>query len=84
MIFNCQYGCQGSVAISFFCIEYSVENNWSYLEGHETHVFNVTDANAVTLSYASNAWVYPYGSWNISTTFSLVPRTDTGKINSSP
>ena len=82
--FNCPYGCQGSVTISFFCIEYSVENNWSYLEGHETHVFNVTDVNAVTLSYAGGDWIGPYGSWNISTTFSLVPRTDTGKINSSP
>ena len=84
--FNCLYGCHGSVAISFFCIEYSVENDWSYLEGHEIHVFNVTDTNTVTLSntVTGDAWPYPYGSWNISTTFSLVPRADTGKINSSP
>ena len=82
--FNCLYGCHGSVAISFFCIEYSVENDWSYLEGHEIHVFNVTDINAVTVTYTGSSWTYPYGSWNISTTFSLVPRTDTGKINSSP
>ena len=84
IIFNCQYGCHGSVAVSFFCIEYSVENDWSYWESHEMHVFTVTDVNAVTLSYAGGSWVYPYGSWNIFTTFSLVPRADTGKINSSP
>ena len=47
--FSCQYGCQGSVNISLFCTEYSVENDWSYSEGHETHVFNVTDVNAVTI-----------------------------------
>ena len=82
--FNCQYGCQGSVTVSLFCIEYSVENDWSYSEGHEMYVFNVTDINAVTIGTTGGSWVYPYGIWNISTTFSLVPRTDSGKINSSP
>ena len=82
--FSCHYGCQGSVTVSFLCIEYSVENDWSYLEGHETHVFNVSDINAVTIGTVSGLWVIPYGSWNISTTFSLVPRADTGQINSSP
>ena len=85
MDFTCQYGCQGSVDVSFFCIEYSTENDWSYLEGHETHVFNVSDVNAVTIGTVRSTWVYPiYGGWNISTTFSLVPRTDTGQINLSP
>ena len=86
--FYCQYGCQGSVSIPFFCIEYSVENDWSLLEGSETQIFNVSDINAVTIGYTSTSdtgsWVYPYGSWNISTTFSLIPRADTGQINSSP
>ena len=82
--FNCQYGCHGSVTISFLCIEYSVENDWTYSEGHEIHIFNVTDINAVTIGTTGYDWVYPYGRWNISTTFSLVPRADTGKINSSP
>ena len=82
--YSCQYGCQGSVDVSFFCTEYSVENDWLYLEGHETHVFNVSDTNAVTIGIIGTAWVKPYGIWNISTTFSLVPRADTGQINSSP
>ena len=83
--FNCQYGCQGSVSISLFCIEYSAENDWSYLEGHETHVVNFTDINTVTVGTVGGNWADPFGgSWNISTTFSLVPRADTGKINSSP
>ena len=84
MDFYCQYGCHGSITISFFCIEYSVENDWSYSEGHKTHVFNVTDINTVTIGTVNGNWVYPYGNWNISTTFSLVPRADTGEINSSP
>ena len=43
----CQYGCHGSFTIPFFCIEYSVDNDWSLLEGSETHVVNVTDINYV-------------------------------------
>ena len=82
--YSCQYGCEGSVRVSMLCIEYSAENDWSYLEGHVTHVFNVSDINAVTMGTTSGAWVTPYGNWNISTTFSLVPRADTGQINSSP
>ena len=82
--YSCQYGCQGSVRVSLLCIEYSAENDWSYLEGHETHVFTVSDINAVTIGTTGGAWVNPYGNWNISTTFSLAPRADTGQINSSP
>ena len=82
--YSCQYGCQGSVNVSFFCTEYSVENDWSYLEGHETHLFNVSDINAVTIGTTGYTWTNPYGNWNISTTFSLATRTDNGQINSSP
>ena len=82
--FSCEYSCQGSVAIASFCIEYSADDDWTYLEGHETYIFNVSDINAVTIGTVSNAWVSPFGRWNISTTFSLVTRTDTGEINSTP
>ena len=84
LTFVCQYGCRGSVAVYFLCIGYSAENDWSYMEGHETHVVNFTDINAITIGTTGGAWIYPYGRWNISTTFSLVPRADTGEINSSP
>ena len=83
--FNCQYGCRGSVTIYSFCIEDSAEDDWVYWEGHEMHVFNVTDINAVTVGDVDSTWVWPFfGYWNVSVTFSLVPRTDTGQINSSP
>ena len=82
--FSCEYSCQGTGAIPSFCIEYSVDDDWTYLEGHKTYTFNVPDINTVTIGTVSNAWVSPFGSWNISTTFSLVTRTDTGEINSTP
>ena len=82
--FRCEYSCQDSVSVAFLCIEYSVDDDWTYLEGHETYIFNVSDINAVTIGTVRNAWISPFGSWNISTTFSLVTRTDTGEINSTP
>ena len=84
---TCQYGCTNSITLSFLCIEYSVEGDWSYLEGHGTYTlpyFNCNDVNTVTLGTVGGAWVDPFGSWNISTTFSLTIREDAGKINSSP
>ena len=81
---SCLYGCQGSVLISFLKIEFSKENDWLYLEGHVTWLFSVSDINTVTIGTIDSAWVHPYGDWNISSTFSLVPRVDTGKINSPP
>ena len=82
--FSCQYSCQDSINIPFFCIEYSVDDNWSYLEGHETHIFNVSDKNAVTIGTVGGAWISPFSRWNISITFSLVTRIDTGEVNSTP
>ena len=84
LILNCQYGCYGSITIPLFCIEYSVEKEWLYLEGSKTQIFNVSDINAVTIGITGGYWVIPYGSSNISTTFSLVPRADTSQLNSSP
>ena len=38
----------------------------------------------ITIGTADYAWINPFSYWNISTTFSLVPRSDNGQINSSP
>ena len=82
---NCQYGCQGSINLPFLCTEYSVEGDWSCLQGHTTfYHFNVYDINTVTIGTVGGDWIDPYGNWNISTTFSLATRPDTGGINSSP
>ena len=85
---RCLYGClcPDTIPIHFYCIEYSDEDNWSYLEGYTTSNFAVYDVNTVTIGTASGNWIAPFDSarWNISTTFSVVTRTDTGQINSPP
>ena len=85
---ECQYSCSGTIIspISYVCTYFSVEDNWSFGENHQTYLFNsVSDENTVTIGTVNSAWINEAGStWNISTTFSLVTRADTGKINSSP
>ena len=82
----CQYGCVGTITqMSYYCTDYSVEENWSFGEHQLTHPFTVTGAGLVTIGFTGCCWISPFSSsWNISTTFSLIPRNDTGKINSSP
>ena len=85
---SCQYGCSDTIMsqMFFICTYYSIEDNWLFGEYHTTYDFsNVTDQNTVTIGYNSIAWIGAIGgSWNVSTTFSVVRRTDTGQINSSP
>ena len=86
---NCQYSCSGTIIspISYVCTYFSVEDDWLFGEYHKTYLFNsVSDENTVTIGTFSFDWIAAVGSgqWNISTTFSLITRADTGKINSSP
>ena len=86
---SCQYSCSGTIIspISYVCTYFSAEDDWSFGEHRETYLFNsVSDENAVTIGTVSGNWITDAGNddWNISTTFSLAKRTDTGKINSSP
>ena len=85
---NCQYGCSGTIisSMSYVCTYFSVEDDWSFGENYTTYNFSVTDENTVTIGTFRSNWIKEAGDgkWNISTTFSLVTRADTGKINSSP
>ena len=88
---KCQYSCSGTIIspISYVCTYFSIEDDWSFGENHQTHTFNSTsDNNTITIGTASGNWIIEAGNingkWNISTTFSLATRNDTGKINSSP
>ena len=85
---NCQYSCSGDIIspISYVCTYFSLEDNWTFGEYYTTYDFNgVSDRNTVTIGTVNTAWISAVGSrWNVSTTFSLVTRSDTGKINSSP
>ena len=86
---TCQYGCSGVIIsrMSFICTYFSAEDDWTFGEYHTTSFFNsVSDENTVTIGTTRFNWIKEAGDddWNVSTTFSLTNRTDTGKINSSP
>ena len=84
---DCLYSCSGVITkLSYVCTCHSAEDNWSFGKNQLTHVFNdTTDINTVTIGSIGGFWSSGIsGTWNISTTFSLATRSDTGKINSSP
>ena len=73
--------------MSYTCTDFSIEENWSFGERRFTNDFGAVASvsDVVTIGFVGNAWIAPFNSnWNISTTFSLVTRNDTGRINSSP
>ena len=83
---TCQYGCSGTItAMSYTCTDFSIEENWSFGERRYTHDFTASNSDIITVGFTGGAWISPFNSrWNISTTFSLVTRNDTDRINSSP
>ena len=86
---ECQYSCSGTIIspISYVCTYFSAEDDWSFGECHKSYTFNyMSDQYTITIGTTGNNWIKEiiYGSWNVSTTFSLTTRADTGKINSSP
>ena len=84
---DCLYGCSGTITrMSYTCTCYSAEDNWSFGENQLAHVFNLTtDDDTVIIGSIGGFWSSEVnGTWNISTTFSLDIRNDTGQINSSP
>ena len=87
---KCQYGCSGNIIspISYVCTYFSPEDDWIFGEHNVTHSFSITsEENSITIGTTSCCWIKDVGNsrdWNISTTFSLTKRNDTGKINSSP
>ena len=91
---DCLYGCSGTITrMSYLCTCFSAEDNWLFGENQLTHVFNYTNDdnyttdnnNSITIGSIGGFWSSAVnGTWNISTTFSLATRDDTGEINSSP
>ena len=87
---DCQYGCSGRILsqMSYVCTYFSAEDDWTFGEHHITYNFfhNSLD-DIITIGLNGGNWISDVGSgrgWNISTTFSLATRADTGAINSSP
>ena len=84
---DCQYGCSGSITspMSYFCTYFSTEDDWTFGENRITYDFRYALDDTVTIGLTGFAWISGVGgNWNISTTFSLTKRNDTGRINSSP
>ena len=86
---NCQYGCSGTIIspISYVCKYYSSVDDWTFGERDVTYNFSqIAFDDIVTVGTVSGDWIREVGEddWNISTTFSLTKRNDTGRINSSP
>ena len=85
---KCQYGCSDLIIsnMSYVCIDFSTEDDWILGVHHITHIFNsISDNSTITIGTVSGSWNREVGKrWNISTTFSLLTRVDTGKINASP
>ena len=89
--FQCQYGCSGNIVprIPYVCTYFSPEDNWIFGEYHLDYNFIdiiILDDNTVTIGTVNGDWIREVGEgrWNISTTFSLTKRNDTGRVNSSP
>jgi len=59
-------------------------DNWSLGSRSFTYDFSTFSHNFITIGTASSGWISPFGSWNVSTTFNLIQRSETGQINSSP
>ena len=81
---TCQYGCSGTISsMAFRCTDFSESENWSYGENRIFHSFS--NQPYVTIGFTGCCWISPFGSsWNISSSFSMLPRNDTGVINSTP
>ena len=82
----CLYGCSSIITeMTFYCTEFSNVDNWSFGSRSLMYNFSMFSEGVITIGTASGDWIVPFNDdWNISTTFNLTPRNDTGQINSSP
>lgn len=83
---NCLSGCSGSITyMSYTCTDFSISENWSFGERRLNYDFSGYRDRSVRIGTTGGCWISPFGcSWNIGTSFSLVIRSDTSQINSSP
>ena len=81
---TCQSGCSGNIGTLLYkCTDYSMTENWSFGENKLFYTFS--NLEKITIGYSSCCWISGVGgNWNISTSFSMIPRNDTGVINSTP
>ena len=82
----CQHGCTNATTISsmaYRCTDFSFDEDWTFGEHRFSYVFE--DGPDITIGFTGGDWISPFDvECNISTTFSLSRRNDTGRINTSP
>ena len=78
---RCQYGCSGDISdMMYKCTDFSIAEAWTYGERRLAYTFS--NATTITIGFS---WIGTFNiSWNVSTTFSVMKRNDTGRINSTP
>ena len=85
---DCQYGCFGTITqMPYFCTSFSdaTVEDWTFGENQLVYNFAFAAGNVLTIGTTGRDWISPFSSdWNVSTTFSLMIRNDTGRINSTP
>ena len=73
--------------MTYACISYDVADDWTLGVNYNRHSRDLSSYadTTITIGFTGWRWVEPFvGYFNISTTFSLMIRNDTGRINSSP
>ena len=80
---SCYSGCSGTVgSLRFKCTDFSISEDWSY--GGNTIYYTFPASTTITIRFSDCCWVAGFSSWNLGTTFSTIPRSDTNVINSTP
>ena len=83
---DCQNGCSSRVRISsmqYRCTDFSEAEDWSY--GERRLAYNFSGTAPITIGFSGCCWIGPFhSSWNLPTTFSIMRRNDTSRINSTP
>ena len=81
---SCQSGCSGTVgSLQYKCTDFSETEDWSY--GGNTIYYTFPSAQSITIGFSGCCWIAPFhSSWNLQSSFSMTPRSDTNVINSTP
>ena len=69
------------------CTDFSEIEDWSFgeLKFHILYTGVVNNPYAFTMGFTGGNWISPFNSsWNLSTSLSYFPRSDTGVLNSTP
>ena len=81
---TCHSGCSGAVStMQYKCTDFSTTEDWSY--GERKIFYTFPSSESITIGFSGCCWISPFSnSWNLISKFSMVPRNDTGVINSTP